>query len=35
MNVLEESLEVKPEIVLSISTDKAAQVGVYMEQLSF
>ena len=30
MNVLEESLEVKPEFVLSISTDKAAQVvGVY------
>lgn len=30
MNILEESLETKPEFVLSISTDKAAQVaGVY------
>lgn len=30
MNILEESLNVKPEFVLSISTDKAAQVaGVY------
>ena len=30
MNILEESLNVKPEFILSISTDKAAQVaGVY------